>query len=104
MSERECDRAAARTRRPENNRTHEQNCQKGSLAVKKLFRKENISKFLLGIAIFFFAVAIGYLIYGIFENVIRFLPEIVSAIVNAGIFLALYRIIDLLEHRNSNED
>ena len=72
--------------------------------MKKLFQKENISKLLLGIAIFFFAVAIAYLIYGIFENVIRFLPEIVSAIINAGIFLALYRIIDLLEHRNSNGD
>ena len=59
---------------------------------------------MLGIAIAFFAVAIGYLIYGIFENVIRFLPEIFNAVINAGIFLALYRIIDLLEHQNSNRD
>ncbi|MBQ8432129.1 MAG: hypothetical protein IJX28_04520 [Clostridia bacterium] len=67
--------------------------------MKKLFRKENISKFLLGIAVFFFAVAIGYLIYGIFENVISLLPKILSAVVNAGIFLALYRIVDLLENK-----
>ncbi|MBQ7346706.1 MAG: hypothetical protein IJW55_01985 [Clostridia bacterium] len=65
--------------------------------MKKIFQKKNISKFLLGIAFFFFAVAIGYLIYGIFENVLSFLPEIINAILGAGIFLALYRIIDLLE-------
>lgn len=72
--------------------------------MKKLFQKKNISKLLLGIAIFFFAVAVGYLIYGIFENVLAFLPEILNAILSAGFFLALYRIIDLLEGKSEKDD
>ena len=68
--------------------------------MKKLFCKANISKFLLALALLFFAFDAFFLIYGIFENVLSFLLEIILCTSVAGVFLALYRIIDLLENKD----